>query len=50
MTVQAASARYIVLLDPAQFQGVNFLKVRSGTAAAAVNQAAARTIKLVTVI
>lgn len=33
-----------VALDPVRFQGVRYLKVRSGTKAAATNQAAARTL------
>lgn len=34
-------------LDPADFAGVRYLKVRSGTAAAAVNQAGGDTLTLV---
>lgn len=45
-TIQAAAARYIVL-TPADWCAVPFLKVRSGASASAVNQAAARTITLV---
>ena len=47
-TVTAAADRYISLDDPAFWLGVRYLKVRSGTAASAVNQNAARTIYLVT--
>lgn len=36
-------------LDPAMFLGFTLLKVRSGTSAAAVNQAASRDLVLVTV-
>ena len=43
-----AAERYIPIDDPAFWLGVRYLKVRSGTAASAVNQAAARTITLVT--
>lgn len=35
-------------LNPADFAAVSFLKVRSGTKAAAVNQTAARTITIIT--
>ncbi len=38
-----------IVLDQAVFYGIRHLKVRSGTSAAAVNQAAARTITVVTV-
>lgn len=44
----AAASRYIPLDDPGFWLGVRYLKVRSGTAASAVNQTAARTITLVT--
>jgi hypothetical protein len=46
VTVQAAEDRHIIL-DPADFAGCPYLKVRSGTSGAAVNQGAARTIQLV---
>jgi hypothetical protein len=36
-----------VRLDPSDFIGINFLKVRSGTSGTPVNQGAERTIKLV---
>ena len=45
-TLTTAASRY-VLLNPADFASVRGLKVRSGTAASAVNQEAARTITLV---
>lgn len=47
ITVMAAAARNIAI-DPADFAGAGWLKVRSGTSVAAVNQAAARTITLIT--
>lgn len=47
-TVVAAAGRYISLDDPAFWLGVRHLKVRSGTAAAPVNQSAARVINLIT--
>jgi hypothetical protein len=47
-TVATAAARSIVL-DPAVFYGIRYLKLRSGTSAAPVNQGAARTITLATV-
>ena len=42
----AAASRY-VLLNPAVFAGLRYLKVRSGTSAAPVNQGADRAITLV---
>lgn len=45
VTVQAAEDRYIVL-EPAKYAGIRFLKVRSGTSGTPVNQAAARTLVL----
>lgn len=42
-----SAARYLVLTNPVQWQGVRFVKVRSGTSAAAVNQAAERVLNLV---
>ena len=47
-TVTAAEDRYIPLDDPAFWLGVRYVKVRSGTAASAVNQGAERVITLVT--
>jgi hypothetical protein len=47
VTVTAAAARYI-RLAPADWCAAPFLKVRSGAAASAVNQAAARTLTLIT--
>ncbi len=44
-TVTAAAARYIIL-DPADFAGFRFLKIRSGTTGTPVNQVAARTLVL----
>jgi hypothetical protein len=46
VTVTAAASTYITL-DPAQFLGIRVLQLRSGTAASAVNQAAARTLRVV---
>ncbi len=46
-TVTAAASRAIVL-DASAFLGVSYIKVRSGTSGAAVNQGGARTIDLVT--
>lgn len=46
ITAQAAAAKSICL-DPALMASVKLLKLRSGTAAAPVNQAADRTIGLV---
>lgn len=36
-----------VQLDPVKWQGIRYLKLRSGTAATPVNQTASRTIKLI---
>lgn len=41
-----AAASQFIALDPVVFYGVKFVKVRSGTLAAAVNQGAARTLTL----
>lgn len=46
--IAAADDRYIALDDLAFWLGVRYLKLRSGTAATPVNQAAARTVTLVT--
>jgi hypothetical protein len=43
VTVQADESRSIVL-DPAEWTGLKFIKLRSGTTALAVNQGAARTL------
>lgn len=43
------AANRTVVLDQAAFYGIRYLKVRSGTSAAPVNQAAARNLLLVTV-
>lgn len=45
-TVTAAASRFIVI-DPTTLLGARYLKVRSGTAGAAVNQGAARTLVLI---
>lgn len=45
-TIQAAASRAILLV-PADFLGVRYLKLRSGTAGAAVNQGADRAITVV---
>ena len=42
------AAATTVILDPTLYLGVPFLKLRSGTAGTPVNQAAARTITLIT--
>lgn len=46
ITVTASTSRWIAL-DPADFVGIAYLKVRSGTAGAAVNQGGDRVITLV---
>ncbi len=47
LTVTADASQYIVL-SPDSFWGVHFLKVRSGTTGTPVNQAAARSVTVVT--
>lgn len=47
VTVTAAASRNIYL-SPEEWAGIQLLKVRSGTSGTPVNQAAARTITLVT--
>jgi len=44
--VTAAASRFIPL-DPADFVGCRFVKLRSGTSSTAVTQAAARTVTLI---
>lgn len=44
--VTAAASRYIAI-TPTNFQGVRYLKIRSGTSGSAVNQAADRVLVLV---
>lgn len=46
-SVTAAAGRFIFTV-PADWVGIRFVKVRSGTAAAAINQGAARTLQLIT--
>lgn len=50
VTVQAAAGQFVIpLADPSYlWRGINMVKVRSGTASAPVNQAAAATVNLVT--
>lgn len=43
------ASRYVLISAPAKFMGLKRLKVRSGTAGAAVNQAAERAITLLRV-
>jgi len=42
-------ANAMIVLDPVKFRGLRFIKVRSGTQAAPVNQAAQRDLKLTVV-
>ncbi len=46
VTITAAASRFI-LLNPADFVSVRYLKVRSGTSGTPVNQGGARTITLI---
>lgn len=48
VTIQAAADRFIAL-DAGPFIGIQRLKIRSGTAAAAVNQGGARLLQVVTI-
>ena len=47
ITISAAASRFIIL-NPDNFWGFHWLKVRSGTMGTPVNQAAARTVVLLT--
>jgi hypothetical protein len=47
VSIAAAASRYIPI-NPATLPGLQYVKVRSGTSGAAVNQGAARTLYLVT--
>ncbi|WP_424133847.1 hypothetical protein [Roseomonas chloroacetimidivorans] len=47
VSISAATGTHI-LIEPAKFVGAKLIRLRSGTSAAPVNQAAARTITLVT--
>lgn len=47
-TITTPGAAKFIPVNPQLFAGAAVLKVRSGTAASAVNQAAARTIKIIT--
>lgn len=46
VTAQTAASRWLII-DPADFASVRFLRVRSGTGATPVNQAAARVLTLI---
>jgi len=46
--ITSPAASITIALDPAIFASVRYVKLRSGTAAATVNQAAARSIRLIT--
>lgn len=46
VVINANANRYIAL-DPALFAGIRYLRIRSGTSAAPVNQTASRTLRLV---
>lgn len=50
VAVTAGASQFIVLSTPAQWIGIRYLKVRSGTSGTAVNQVADRTIQIVSVI
>jgi hypothetical protein len=46
-TATAAASRFM-FLTPAEWAGIRYLKIRSGTTSVPVNQGAARTIQLIT--
>ncbi|WP_165420955.1 hypothetical protein [Bradyrhizobium sp. Leo170] len=46
VSFQAAASRFIAV-DPTLWIGINHIKIRSGTAAAVVNQTAERSLRLV---
>lgn len=46
LSVTAAAGQYIVLF-PADFMGIRYLRLRSGTSSAAVNQGAARDLTII---
>lgn len=50
VTVTAAASQFIVMAVPPQWIGLRYLKIRSGTSGTAVNQAADRTLQIVSVI
>lgn len=47
LTVAADADRYIVL-NPADFAGIRFMKIRSGTSGSAVTQGGARVLEVIT--
>lgn len=49
LSSSVAGASRAILVDQSLFYGIRYLKVRSGTSGAAVNQGSARTLVLVTV-
>lgn len=49
VTVVALVSQYVVIANPAKWLGVRFLKIRSGTSGAAVNQGADRIVTVVAV-
>lgn len=46
-TINTAAASRAIVLSPSDFAAMRYVRLRSGTAAAAVNQGGARTIELV---
>jgi len=42
-----AAQTYVIAANPAEFLGIRYLQVRSGTSASPVNQGAARVVKII---
>lgn len=47
VTTGTIAASYYVALDPADFAGIRYLKVRSGTSGSATNQSSGDTLQLI---
>lgn len=50
ITATVAASQFVVMATPPQWIGLRYLKIRSGTSGTAVNQAADRTLQIVSVI
>lgn len=50
IVASVAASQFVVMSIPAQWIGIRFLKIRSGTSGAPVNQGADRTLQIVSVI
>lgn len=49
VSVTAAASRFIIMVTPAKFLGIQRLKIRSGTTGVAVNQGAERLIRVISI-